>query len=647
MIAYYWNKRFFGRKGQMSEQGQNFASNSLAGLRLAVGVAQGFALYLLYSAYDAKTWPATDGSAFGPMLLLALFLPVIAILSVGDLRPRTAVFWAGAAACTIALLGWYDLWRAWPIDYEWSSNHVLPVVTNTGHALAPELVAQPHVLPDFVFGLFLAAGLFIAHALIAGGDADRKFMATYPTHFDVAWKLAVQFGLAAAFVGAMWLVLWLGAGLFQLIKLDFFQRLIEHRWFAIPVTALAVAAALHVSDVRAGLVRGVRTLALILLSWLLPLMTVIGAGFLVSLVFTGLAPLWATRHAAALLLTAAATLIVLINAAYQDGHAEREASTFVRFAIRGASTLLLPIALLAAYALALRVTQYGWSVDRVASAACIVVAISYSCGYMLHAAMPALRVIETWNFITAILLLAVLIALFTPIADPARVSVGSQMAQLQSGKIKADAFDYHFLRWEGGRYGRDALRKLAVPNSSQAVRARATVALMSRSAYDTQVTAATSSELSSRLTVHPFGRPIPKGFLATRWASDPAWSDQASCITSPAVKCDVLFADVDGDGNDDILLLSGSEVVIYRDTGVVGWRIAATFSLPFRCMQPFREALLKGNFRLVEPAWQMKDFELVGVRLMPDRPYALGRRGDDLCPRQNAEHSPSQRNERR
>src|SRR5262249_25527016 len=163
---------------------------------------------------------------------------------------------------------------------------------------------------------------FIAHALILGANADRRLVAKYSTHFDIAWKMAVQLALGGAFVGAFWALLWLGAGLFALIKLEFFRKLIEHPWFAIPITALVAASALHLTDIRPVLVRGVRTLALTLLSWLLPVISLIVTGFLVSLPFTGLAPLWSFGHASALLLVAAAALIVLINAAYQDGDAE-------------------------------------------------------------------------------------------------------------------------------------------------------------------------------------------------------------------------------------------------------------------------------------------------------------------------------------
>jgi hypothetical protein len=585
------------------------AGRPLALFRLIVGLGQGLALYLLYSAYDAKVWPATSGYVFAPLVLVALFVPMIAIVGAGNLRTRTLIVWLAAAAALIAALAWYDIWRNWPAEFVPPKRPV------------EEL---PNILPSFALFFFLGAGLFIAHALIAAGDADRKFMASYTSHFDVAWKLGVQIALSAVFVAASWLILWLGSELFQLIKLDFFQRLIEHAWFAIPTTALATAAALHVTDERAGLVRGVRTLALVLLSWLLPLMTLIGAGFLIGLIFTGLAPLWATRHAAALLLVAAATLVILVNAAYQDGHAERQVTPFFGVAIRVASVLLLPVVALAAYAIWLRVDQYGWSVDRIVSAACTLVAACYALGYAAHAIVPERRLIEAWNFATALLVLAVLFALFTPIADPARISVGSQMARLQSGAVKADTFDYNFLRWQAGRFGRDALLKLAAVNSPAAIRVQAAAALASTTQYSSPTVPTAPVNLAKRLIVHPMGRTVPASFLATKWSDDPASVNQAGCITAPEYICDLIFADIDGDGRDEILLIAKNAVavVIYKQLAA-GWRIAGSFTLPYNCTDNYRRALLRGDFRLAAPAWQLKDIEIGGVRFMPQPPFAL------------------------
>src|SRR5262249_5742494 len=159
-------------------------------------------------------------------------------------RPRTFAIWTGVAIVVVAALGAYDIFRDPFNSFGMGSSRNLP-----SSALW------------FVVG----AGLFIAHAFVVSGDADRAYVATYPRYFDVAWKHGVQAVLAVAFVGAMWAVLFLGTALFQLIKIDFLAELLKKPWFSIPVSTLAVTAALHVTDVQAGLVRGVRTLKLTLL----------------------------------------------------------------------------------------------------------------------------------------------------------------------------------------------------------------------------------------------------------------------------------------------------------------------------------------------------------------------------------------------
>src|ERR1700733_2824870 len=341
---------------------------------LAVGLLQGLALYLLYSAADAKSGPATDGLVFAPLLFVSLFIPLIVSVSVGSVRTGTLIVWAAIAALIVAGFAWYDIWHDMPLQWIESGRD------KPGWA--------PHIIPSFGVLFFAMVGLFIGQSLITGVDAEHRVIASYPAHFDVAWKLAVQLVLTVAFVGVFWGLLELGSELFALINIQFFAKLIVHDWFAIPVTALATAAAIHLTDVRAALVRGARTLVLVLLAWLLPLMVVIIGGFLASLIFTGLEPLWNTRYAAGYLLTASAVLVILINATYQDGHAERQAPRILRYAGSIASLTLMPLAIISGYALLLRVRQYGWTSDRIASAACLVMASWYAIGYSGAAVLP-------------------------------------------------------------------------------------------------------------------------------------------------------------------------------------------------------------------------------------------------------------------
>ena len=130
-----------------------------------------------------------------------------------------------------------------------------------------------------------AAALFIAHHLVASADLERRRIPGFPTLFDTASKAVVQLALSIGFTGAFWILLTLGSALFKVIGLSFLEDLLRKEWFAIPVTFLVFATAVHLTDVRDGLIRGVRTVGLMLLSWLLLVMTV-----LIFAVMTALSP---------------------------------------------------------------------------------------------------------------------------------------------------------------------------------------------------------------------------------------------------------------------------------------------------------------------------------------------------------------------
>ena len=397
--------------------------------RAAVGLAQGGILYMLYQALERKEWPATDATVFSPLAAVAVFVPLILIVGLVNLRPRTLAIWVVAATALCVSLAVYDIHR---------------------EGVVPLADFRPVMQPPF--WIALAAMLFILHALIVAGDTERRFVAGYPTYFDISWKLVAQIVLAASFTGTFWLLLWLGAELFRLIKLEFLHELIQRRFFWIPVTTLAAAAALHVTDVSAGLVRGMRTLKLTLLSWLLPMMTLFAVAFVLALPFTGLEPLWSTRRAAFILLSSAAALVVLINAAYQDGQPDAPVAAILRYARLAAAFVIAPLVILAGFGLMLRVQQYGWTPPRVYALACFAVLACYALGYGLAGSFsgPALRGLQATNVGTACVVLAVLLVLFSPIADPARISVDDQISRLRSGQTPPDNMDFRFLRFIAG-----------------------------------------------------------------------------------------------------------------------------------------------------------------------------------------------------
>jgi hypothetical protein len=209
----------------------------LAITRAAIGVAQGAALYFLYTTLEAKTWPATAPELFAPLLLTMTLVPLIAIAGLGNLRPRTFAVWTVAAAVLLVGLAAYDILRG---------DTAPPWLGAVVGAVAASDMSRN--LPSSALWNAVLGGLFIAHSLIVSGDADRKFIASYPRYFDVAWKHGVQVILVLIFAGAFWALLWLGATLFELIRVHFLTELIKKPWFAIPATVMACTSAIHVTD---------------------------------------------------------------------------------------------------------------------------------------------------------------------------------------------------------------------------------------------------------------------------------------------------------------------------------------------------------------------------------------------------------------
>lgn len=499
--------------------------------RLAIGLAQGVLLYLLVrtSEGNSPNWSERHPELFSPAVIVALFLPAVLLSGVGKLRPLVYAVWSFVAAIALAFVAWHDIARQAAGDRE---------------ATAPMFA-------------FAAAALFIAHHLIVPADRERRLIAPYPAYFDAAWMAGVQLALSIGFAGAFWLLLFLGAALFNIIGLSFLGDLMEEAWFALPMTGLAFATAVQLTDVRDGLIRGVRTVALMLLSWLLLVLTVLVGAFLLALPFTGLDGLWETGSATALVLAAAGVLVVLVNAAYQDGRPDNLPPSVLRIAVRVASVLLTPLILIAAWGLSLRIGQHGLTPDRIIAVACALVGAAYAGGYGYAALSPFwsradwMRPLERTNIAVAVLVVAVILALFTPVADPDRLSVADQTSRLERGKVSPAAFDYSFLRFESGKTGTAALQRLTTSTEADiAARARQAQAAADASALP-QADGEQPPAPSDRIfRMHPASATLPADFTAAEAATDDV---RSQCI-APAV-CHLKLVDLTSDGVPELLVM--------------------------------------------------------------------------------------------
>jgi hypothetical protein len=469
--------------------------------------------------------------------------------------------------------------------------------------------------------LILLALTFIANELVSSADQAGKPFAPYELYFDEAWKRGVQLILAIGFTLLFWGILQLGAALLGFIGFKWLTELLQNEYFGFPITGLAFASAVHLGDIQPKLLANVRGLALGVLAWLLPVITLIGAIFAVSLAFSGLQPLWDTKAATATLLGACIGFVLLINAAFQQGETDRKVQVVLKWCVRLAAILLLVFAILAAWSLGLRINQYGLTIDRTLAGMVVVIALAYGIGYSVAIFWrgPWMELLKPLNIGLAVFKCVVFIAILTPLASPARLSVDNQVARLTSGKVKPEKFDWWLLRYDTGTYGTKALDQLTQSQNAAIakVAAKAKANLLGERRHfleDSETAEKNRPDLSALEVVVPKGASLPASFVAQRFDGEtiPFVPD---CLVTKPIKdqptCKAALLDLDADTKPEVIIFSTSGSITgfkQKDETWDGLRTESAAN-----SQDIVKSLETGDIRMVEP--RFKDVMIGEVRV--------------------------------
>jgi hypothetical protein len=185
---------------------------------------------------------------------------------------------------------------------------------------------------------------------------------------------------------------------------------------------------------------------------------------------------------------------------------------------RAALALLPVLSALCIWSLSLRIEQYGWTTDRVWAALLVGITSLYAVGYAVSALMrgwlPALGIVNTW---IALVLIASVLAIHTPLLDPQRISATSQVARLLAGKVEIDRFDYNYVRFNLGRAGDSALKELTELTGhphADAIRSKAKEAQERKNRYTpNQQPNPSKAEITGKLAPYPAGTVIDPAFV--------------------------------------------------------------------------------------------------------------------------------------
>jgi len=351
--------------------------------------------------------------------------------------------------------------------------------------------------------------LYIAMPFLQIYQRTGRFDFDYGELFRFSWNNFFIASLAILYTSALWLVLLLWAELFDLIGIDFFEDLFERSSFIWIVSGAALAygiAAARESDRVIGTLRGV---VRSLFQAVFPLLTFVTILFAASVCVTGLDPLFETRSATWIVAWWLAAGILFLNAVYGDGSHPPPYPRLLRLCAE-AGTLVLPfLAAIGLYATWLRINQHGLTPYRVYALVGLFCLALYAVGYavaVLRRGEPWIPFVKSVNRGMSIVLIGLGIALHTPILDPIRLSLHSQLGRLADGTVATEDFDYGHLRFELGRLGFEALQRLAreAPVGSVADE-RITLALHVENSWDLRVEKDAAREAVSETLVAPAG----------------------------------------------------------------------------------------------------------------------------------------------
>ena len=557
-----------------------------------IALLQGLMLYVAQQMAD--NWPLQDIGWRYRWYAWVLTVPTAVALTVVDLRDRR--LWLHALAASLVVIALAS-WIGWNLQG------------------ATGLRSESLRLP---FSLAMAVATFISLPWWQHRLQQGHWRASYDALFERAWQNGLTLALAVLFTGLTWLLLWLWAALFGLLKIDFFTELFRQDAFIALATGALAGFGVLIGRTQQRAIQITRQVLFAICRGLLPLLSFITVIFTLSLPFTGLQSLWETRSAASLLLVLILLMVGFANAVYQHDSDQAPYPAWLRRLVEASLVALPVLAALALYAMALRIGQYGWTPDRFWAVLVAVLAAGYALGYALAPLRRGgrwLQRLEPVNRLMCWVVLAAALLASSPLLDPMRITLASQHARLLANPASITAADALMLRFDVGRRGVDTLRTLlgeprikADPRAASVVTqalARTTAWGSGEPPIDDGIR--DPATLRTRLPLAEGSASPPdswwQALLARKLEAGSCLDDNNACV--------VQLRDLDGDGREEVLLCSlpsqsGAYCQLHA-LGQHGWWTAGSFAFPRGESRSdsarIQTAIRAGKLTLRRPRW--------------------------------------------
>ncbi len=407
---------------------------------LIIALVQGLLLTLLYISADKLVWPSTDPRFMISLTSFSLLFPAMFLLTAESHNWRRALYYLLPFCLVVALMGVHTGWQYFPIGHFKNSPSML----------------------IFVICLIVACFKALMYTQLLINNKEINFANLYKQ----SWKNFITVIECGLFVGIFWSILLLGAELFEQLGITVFSNLLRQEWFVIPCLTLAATFAITVFRNIAHTAENIASILQTLLKFLLPVISVISAGFALTLIFTGLDGLWQGSGSTLLLWLQVLTLF-FFNAVYKgESHSSYNPKLHYLIVI---SIILLPLySVIASYGLWLRIDQYGLTMSRFWGCLILVITTVFSLAYALSIVLRSnhwLTLVARINVVMGLVILALVCLLNTPLLNPQSIVVNNQFERLKNNKVSIDDFDFNAIQRHLGRQGYLAVQE----NKSQLI----------------------------------------------------------------------------------------------------------------------------------------------------------------------------------
>jgi Domain of unknown function (DUF4153) len=283
----------------------------------------------------------------------------------------------------------------------------------------------------------------------------------YPALFAGAWGIIVRTGTAIVFTALVWGVIMLSDLLLGIVGLTIIGDLLDVGLVPWLITGVTLGVALAVVEELRDYISPKLILRLVRL--LVPVVLAVMVVFCVALPVQGFAGVFDNLSAAATLLTMTGAGAALVSVAIDQDDMAATQSPVLAWSTRALAMILPVPAVLGAYAVWLRVAQYGWTPERVFAALVAVMALGYAlfyCGAVLRRGAWMERVRQV-NILMAGALILLAVLWLSPVLNAERMAANSQLMRLAAGSLTAaNVQPYDYDDW--GLAGDDLLAALKV-----------------------------------------------------------------------------------------------------------------------------------------------------------------------------------------